>query len=399
MWWAVLACTLPPVELTVPDSGCGAGCVEPPDDPEQRLGFQRLAGGADGLWLTFGLAERDHLARLWVQRLGTDGSLGPRTEVPTTGTVFAGTTERPALALGDDVLGVAFTSVDPYRHGDARSVWLVEGRPADGGVTFDEPELVEVVDPADLPEAGPGDTLVEEHASLAYDGDEPWVVWKRQVWGETDHVVWARRSDGWEAARPVSGDLSTAHECSPPDLRMGADGPLLALRTHVGRTLQTAVATGPMDGFDEVAQISDDAYPYSGEVCPEDGPRILERADGSLVAGWIAPFRDAPRVHLATSEDGGTTWTRAWVDETGPVLGQRWVALAEDADGRLLVAAEGVDRTTELLVDPATTGTRAPLRGSEDAELHQVELAAGPDGVAVVGLDPDGALRVSLLAP
>ncbi|MCB9683574.1 MAG: hypothetical protein H6735_00875 [Alphaproteobacteria bacterium] len=396
MWWSLLACSPPPVALEVPDDeGCGAGCVEAPEDPDQRLGFQRLAADDSGVWLTFGLADRDHLTRLWVHRLGADGALGPATEVPTTGTVFAGATERPALALGDGVLGIAFTSVDPYRHGDARSVWLTEGVPDGSGVTFHEPALVDVIEPSDLPSAPEGAELVVEHASLAYEADEPWVLWKRQVWGTTDQVVWARRDDGF-VVRPVSEELPIAHDCSPPDFRMGPDGPLLAVRIHVGRTLQTAVATGGEPGFDEVRQVSDDRYLYSGEICPEDGPRILRRADGALVAGWIAPASDeAPRLHLAISEDDGATWSAPWVDAGGPVFGQRWLAMAEDLDGTLLVAVESVDRSTELLTDPVGAGHRQPL-AVDGTELHQVELVTGPDGVVAVGLDRDGRLRTVL---
>ncbi|MCA9492576.1 MAG: exo-alpha-sialidase [Myxococcales bacterium] len=394
MWWSVLACAPPPVELEPPGTeGCGADCVEAPDDPDQRLGFQRLAADASGVWLTFGLADRDHLTNLWVHRLGADGELGPGTEVPTTGTVFAGATERPALALGEGVLGVAFTSVDPYRHGDARSVWLTEGVPDGSRVTFDEPALIDVIEPEDVPEAPEGAQLVVEHASLAYEVNEPWLLWKRQVWGTTDQVVWARQDEGY-VVRPVSEELPIAHDCSPPDFRMGPEGPLLAVRVHTGRTLQTAVATG--DDFQEVRQISNDPYPYSGEICPEDGPRILVRADGSLVAGWIAPASDAaPRLHLATSDDGGATWTAPWVDADGPTFGQRWLAMTEDLDGRLVVAAEGVDRRTELLTDPAGAGEREPLL-VDGASLRNVELATGPDGVVAVGIDPDGQLRTTL---
>ncbi|MEQ1501187.1 MAG: sialidase family protein [Myxococcota bacterium] len=399
LFLAGLGCSAPSVELTggeltePPADPCPAGecLIDPPED-EVRQGWATVAIDPTGAaWMSYAVSDGPAVTGLFVTRSAAAGEpWSTPVQVPVAEPPNVGNTEKPALAVDGDRIALAYTGKgDTLRHAEANSLYVQIGTiGADGVPTFDAAIHVDHM---------MGDEMVLEQARVAFAPDgEIWVLWKRQRYGEEDWATWARESDGFTPVQ-LSDDLSHRHDCSPPDFRFGFSGePLIGLRSNIDGWLQTMAVVGDRvtATASEVAQVSDDKWPYNDEVCPEDGPRLIELADGTLFAAWMAPSDIAWRLFSAWSTDGGATWTAPAFDHEGVDLGEKWVALAPRADGPFYTAVEGLDSTTRLLTRdaPGAPYTEELLLDGVGFPLFDVELASQGDRSVAIGMGDDRVL-------
>ncbi|MEZ4235026.1 MAG: sialidase family protein [Myxococcota bacterium] len=386
------ACSRPPVFITEPGpplstTACASGtCIDDPAGEDVRNGWVNVAIGPDGAaWVVWAQADGPDVTGVWLARSPSPGApLSEPVAVPVAVPPSVGTTEKPAIAVDAEGIALAYTGLAPERHGDARALYLQRGVPEGDAVAFSSARVIDRVLPDDPPD------LVMEQARVATAPDgELWLLWKRQIYGEQDHV-WVARGDEDFAPRLLSAELPTEHDCSPPDLRFGYGGELLvAVRGNIDGWLQTlAVRVDPATGAATVRQISDDDWHYDPDVCPEDGPRIAELADGTLYAAWMAPAEGTWRLFSATSADG-EAWSTPGIDHAGDVgLGETWVAVAPTEAGPFYTAVEGLDQRTRLLVRdaPGDPAEEAWLVADDGSDVVDVEIASSGGRTVAVGV-------------
>lgn len=364
-------------------------CIADPATDEIRNGWATVATDPDGgAWVTFARTNGPYVEALMLARSPGPGlPLSAPIEVPVAEPPNVGTTEKPAIAVTGDRIAVAYTGDGVLRHGDAQVLYVQTGTIPAGStdaaaVVWNEPLVVDTL-------VGVDDDFVVEQARVAFTAEgDLWVLWKRQDYGVSDFATWARESDGF-APLPVSTELSTLHDCSPPDFRFGFSGEaLVGLRSNIDGWLQTVAALGnPASGKDtEITQVSDDNWRYNSEICPEDGPRLVELVDGTLFAAWMAPSDIAWRLFSSWSTDRGLTWTAPAFDHGGVDLGETWVSVAASASGGFYTSVESLSRTTRLLTRtrPEDAPLDVTLVGGDGSYLYDVELAsAGARSVAL----------------
>lgn len=402
--WLVLAavgCSPDPVDLGSgdPSDPCPDGdCVSDPEGDEARVGWAQVAVDPRGVaWILWARTDGASVSALYLARSDAPGGpLSEPIEVPLAEPPNVGSTEKPSLAVSADRVAVAYTGSGLLRHGDAHVGYVQIGtRTSAGGVDFAPAVAVDsLAGGVPWSDADPSELVIEQaRVAFAPDG-ELWALWKRQVYGEADWATWGRESLGF-APTELSGTLSHRHDCSPPDFRFGFSGtPLVGLRSNIDGWLQTmAIATDAEGVPTRITQVSDDSWHYNTEICPEDGPRLVELADGTLFAAWMAPSGSAWQLFSAWSTDGGLSWTPPAPDHEGVALGEKWVAVAPTTGGPFFTAVEGLDgRTRALLRDaPGAPVTEQWLTGGDGSDLTDVELAHDAGRTAGVGI---GAGRV-----
>jgi hypothetical protein len=339
--------------------------------------------GEDGTaWVLYARAEGPQVTGLFLARSPRPGApLEPAVAVPIPTEPNVGTTEKPSLALHGQQLALAFSGSAPHRHGDAEALWLLRATlEPDGSLVWQEPVVLDEL---------VGQELVVEHARVTFAPDgELWAMWKRQKYGELDFAFWARERDGLAPVR-VSEELSTDHDCSPPDFHTGRSGQiLLALRSNVDGWLDTFVVRAD-PGSDDPAlplQVSHDDWRYQADVCPEDGPRLVELSDGRQHAAWLAPNEFAWALRSSWSD--GQQWSEPALDHEDIGLGERWVALVADDRGGVYTAVEDLTGDTRILYrdQPGEPLSDDRLLGGDDLPLVEVELAHGGGRTVALGL-------------
>jgi len=358
-------------------------CVSDPEGDSVRIGWAEVAIGDDGVaWVSWAEIDGPLVTGLFVARSAAPGApLGAPIRVPVAEPPFVGTTEKPALAVSDGRIAVAYTGFGPLRHGDAHAAYVQLGTVTDDGqVSFE---------PAVLFDTLSGTNHVLEHARVAFAPDgEAWVLWKRQVYGVSDLSLWARESEAW-APIEVSSSLSIEHDCSPPDFKFGPSGrALLAVRNNVAGFLETVFVAGVEGVASEVLQVSDDEWPYDAAICPEHGPRVAEGEDGLVVAAWIAPVLDSSvELRSTWSTDGGATFSPPALDHDSFGAPENWVALAVTEDGRTLTVVQTTDGQSRLLerASPDATPEVTLLETPDaDTDLESAEAATGGGRTVIV---------------
>jgi hypothetical protein len=385
VWRWLFACTdrgedpPPPAEVS-------CACIPAPESSGIRHGWASLAVGEDAAaWILYAQSEGPQVTGLFLARSPRPGApLEPVGSVPIPTEPNVGTTEKPSLALHGDQLAIAFSGSAPHRHGDAEALWLLRATlQPDGALLWEEPVVLDEL---------VGQEFVVEHARVTFTHEgELWALWKRQRYGELDLAFWAREQDGWTPTR-VSEELSTEHDCSPPDFHTGRSGDLLlALRSNVGGWLDTFVVRADPDDHDSVLplQVSHDDWRYQADVCPEDGPRLVELSDGRLHAAWLAPNDFAWALRSAWWD--GTRWGEPVQDHAEIGLGERWVALVADDRGGVYTAVEDLTGDTRILYrdQPGEPQSDRRLLGGEEQQLIEVELAHGGGRTVALGKGED----------
>lgn len=393
--WLLLACQAKDGSVALPPR-------EDPRHPCLSLGVC-LPGSQDGSvrngWATALVDEAGRASILYAQVQGAavtglsiarseapHEALGEPIAIPVPVEPNVGSTEKPQIAAWGDEIAVAFTGMGIARHGDARALWLMRGVDLGEEIDWREPEVIDEV-------TGPDLVLEHARASFAPDG-ELWLMWKRQRYGELDVAFWARESEGFVPTR-VSEELSTEHDCSPPDFHISQSGRLLlALRSNVSGWLDTFAVTSDLyEVSPALAKVSDDEWRYRADICPEDGPRIAELSDGTLYTAWLSPSEFSWSLQRSWSRDGGQTFTAPVFEEQIHPLGDRWVAMVA-AGSSLVTAVEGIDGHTRLLwrTDPEDPPIAEEILGGDGSPLSSVELAGDAHRAVAVGSGADDTL-------
>lgn len=392
---AGVGCTGDPVALPT-DPGetppiCPDGdCVADPDGDEARIGWAQVAVDPDGVaWVLWARTDGAFVTGLFLARSEAPGEpLSAPIAVPIVEPPNVGSTEKPSLAVDGSRIAIAYTGSGALRHGDAHVVYVqLASRDT---LVFDEPLQVDsLVGGAPFTPADPSELVIEQARVAFAPSGELWAMWKRQVYGTSDWATWGRESTGFTPTE-LEPALSHRHDCSPPDFRFGFSGePLFGLRSNIDGWLQTMAVITDGDGqATSVTQVSNDTWRYNTEVCPEDGPRLVELADGTLFTAWMAPSGIAWQLFSAWSTDGGASWTPPAEDHGGVELGEKWVAIAATADGPFWTTVEGLDgRTRALLRDaPGATPAEHWMVGGDGSDLSDVEVAHDGGRTAAVGI-------------
>lgn len=352
--------------------------------------YHDVAIDEDGVaWVSWVEAEGLEAQSLWIARSVAPGApLEGAVQVPTIEPPIVGTSEKPSLAVGSGRVAFAYTGRGLLRHGDAHSIYVQLGSIEGGVPTFEPARTVE--------HSTDGRWVMEQAQAVLVEG-EVWLLYKRQIYGVRDVATTARERDDF-APVEVSEALSQRHDCSPPDLHVGIDNAVFAsLRSNLSGWLETVVLTADPTGdgiYGPPIQVSDDHWRYSDAVCPDDGPRLTQLADGTLAALWVAPAGDTWRSFRSTSIDGGASWSEPAFDHEEIGLGERWPTITALEDGRLITTVEllegGTRRFVRASVDAAPQADE--LLAPDGTELQRVEIATRGDRTVALGQGEHGQL-------
>ena len=348
-----------------------------PEGDEARIGWVNVAVDPDGgAWVLWVRTDGAFVTGMFVARSPGPGEpLERRSRCRSPSRRRSGAPRSrgwPSTAIGSPSRTPAPGSSGTATPRPPGSRWAPATR---GRGAFDPAIQVDsLVDGAPFTDADPR-TLVVEQARVAFAPDgELWALWKRQI---------LRRvglGDDCPRVRRVHADRARSHvvhrhDCSPPDFRFGSSGePLVGLRSNLDGWLQT-MAVVIDGGVVRSRQVSDDEWRYNTEICPEDGPRLVELADGTLFAAWMAPSGIAWQLFSAWSTDGGASFTAPSEDHGGVELGERWVAVTATDEGPFFTAVESLDRRTR-----APAAGRARRRGDRAVAGRGRRLGSGRRG-------------------
>lgn len=183
----------------------------------------------------------------------------------------------------------------------------------------------------------------------------------------------------WSHPVPVAGDdPDAAFYRGLRPATVGDQGIVVPLQRVVDNGLQNLVAVSDDGGATFERVVLSEPYPVFAQFdySIDAGP------NGTVVAAWSAPAEEtAPaKLHVRTSQDGGTTWGPVRVlDLPGHAL-QPWVGVRDD--GRVAIAYYGSDAQATMyrLSDNATWQPRAVLLAhpSDASPDAVVTLSDGP---------------------
>jgi hypothetical protein len=201
------------------------------------------------------------------------------------------------------------------------------------------------------------------------------------------------------AARDVEVDARVC-ECCQTALARTARGLVAAYRDRSdGEVRDVAVRRYEAGRWSEAATVGHDQWHHTG--CPVNGPAVAARGN-TVALAWFTAAGDLPRVYVALSTDGGTTWGTARRVDDGRPAGRvdvvwwgrtalvSWIEETADA---------GDVRVRELRADGTVTGSTvvAVTRASRAAGFPR--LAAVGDTALVAWTVPGegGGVRVAAL--
>jgi hypothetical protein len=241
-------------------------------------------------------------------------------------------------------------------------------------------------------------TLVDQ-PELVFDQDGQLIVnWKQGTKHESFQLAWAKERDDYAVSRLDDGAPGQPCECCPSDFLLYPDGELvLAFRNNDFNLREIYLARAAPGGtFEHSARVSRTDYEHPG--CPLDGPVLTTvpvdgLADGALVATWADASLGDNYQWLAVSEDRGRTWDDAILVNPDNEESQTWPSSAAGPDGRLWLSVEEIGRGTLIssTTDLGATFTRHDPELPGGA-LFYSELAAGPDGIGMIGTTASGEL-------
>jgi len=189
------------------------------------------------------------------------------------------------------------------------------------------------------------DTTPTEHGFVSYaidasDGDATtWAFWldgreldpENPEAGGSMHLRAARL--GPEGAEPSELLDERVCDCCPTSAAVTRSGPIVAYRDRSDTEVRdVAVIRRTSEGWSEPALVHADGWQIHG--CPVNGPAIAARGDDVAVA-WFTAAGETPRVLLAFSEDGGTSFGEPITLDDAQPAGR--VDLALDPRGRAWV--------------------------------------------------------------
>jgi hypothetical protein len=117
-------------------------------------------------------------------------------------------------------------------------------------------------------------------------------------------------------------------DCCQTDVAVAAAGPIAVYRDRSSDEIRDISVSRLIDGQWQASRaLADDGWRISG--CPVNGPSVV--ADGNSVAvGWFTAANSVPKLQLATSVDGGASFTDALELKSGDLLGRVGIAMLGD---------------------------------------------------------------------
>src|SRR5690606_19218310 len=156
-------------------------------------------------------------------------------------------------------------------------------------------------------------------------------------------------------------------DCCQTDVALTSSGPVLAYR---GRTTDEirdiAVTRHDGEGWSKPVIVGDDRWHISG--CPVNGPAIAAVGERVAVAWYTAPNRQS-RVQLASSTDGGRTFSEPLLIDDRTVIGKTDVVLLADGTSFVIWTARSGDGGQLRLRSVAPDGTLGPIQVVADGNL------------------------------
>ncbi|HVG09953.1 MAG TPA: sialidase family protein [Thermoanaerobaculia bacterium] len=182
-------------------------------------------------------------------------------------------------------------------------------------------------------------------------------------------------------------------DCCQTDAALAADGPVVAFRDRTADEVRDIyVARWTATGWSKPVRAGADDWKIPG--CPVNGPAIA--ASGKQVAvAWFTAAPPGPRVQLAVSSDGGATFAKPVLIDTGKPLGRvdlvldgkdavvSWMSLVGDnAVIRLRrVSAKGrMGNPVAIAATSAARGSGFPRLAVQAGRLHVAWVEEGDQG-------------------
>lgn len=238
------------------------------------------------------------------------------------------------------------------------------------------------------------DETPTEHGFVAYapEGDELRAIWLDGRGMVNEEPMTLRTAVLGKMIGPSEVLDDRVCECCPPDLTNGLGGPVAFYRDRTADEVRDIGVVRPRDGsWSPPAILSADGWKIPG--CPVNGPAIDADADDVAVA-WFTGSDKRPRVQLAFSPDGGSTFSEpVTVDDHQP-LGRvdlvhggedtawiTWLALADKgAEIRLgRFRRDGVSQTRSIASTGAARASGIPRIARIGDELFIAWVATGED--------------------
>lgn len=264
-----------------------------------------LTTGPDGevilSWLETLDPEDRQKARLRWSRLGDEGWGEPR-EVPVGEKLFANWADRPHIVpVGEGRLVAHWLEMvgdGTYTYG------IALGHSSDGGTSWRPAGWLH------------DDLSPQEHgfASWIVDGEGLRAVWLdgRAMGDGGPMQLRALRLDPANPKGEGPGRTATVLdarvcECCDTDTVMTPTGPVVAYRDRGDEEVRNiGIVRHGAEGWGEPTFVHDDGWAIHG--CPVNGPALAAAGEGLAVAWFTLGNDETPRVRLALSDDGGTTF-------------------------------------------------------------------------------------------
>lgn len=359
-----------------------------------EVAWPDLAFAPDGtLWVSWAEITGGETVDVFVAR-STDGgtTFGDPIRVDDVDRMFLGTVRQPVLAVSEDRIAIVVGGGD-YTTSTILLYVASTTDPVFRGRVLDEaiPLLSEGVQDTDM-------TLVDQ-PELIFDLDGQLIVnWKQGTKLESFQLAQARESEGWVISRLEDGAPGQPCECCPTDFLMYPDGELvLAFRNNERNLREMYLArAAPGADFAQSAQLSHTGFELPG--CPLDGPSLASvlvdgEPDGALVATWADASLGDNYQWMAVSSDRGRTWGDGFLVYPDNEASLTWPTVVTGPDGTVWTSIVEIyhDTLVSSTSDLGATFTRhePELPGGP---LFFSELAAGPDGVGMIGTTASGGL-------
>lgn len=294
----------------------------------------------------------------------------------------------PWVAIGPEgrvyVSAIAF---QPTEGADAASAMIVVASP-DGGRTWDAPAVAALSRTPDVFHDNTAITADPRHPGTAY------VLTSRYEGpgGQIGPAALSRTVDGgrtWSPIRPVSPRTSSPADC-PQMVVDPRTGHLFVFYTHGpnGASMSFVRSEDGGESWSPPAPVMD-GIPWNGSsdfpgtdteirIAEDIGHPAIDPRTGRLYAlftnGWSTEGRSL-QAGLATSGDGGRTWSAPLRVSADSAAGAWRPALAIDAQGRVAVSYFAPDP------EEPVRGGRLPVR------VHLARVRLQPDGSLVLGED------------